>query len=576
MKLNVNHFKKLHSDNDMTVLQHPDGHEIKIAHKHLSPKMRGQLEALPMTASNMGGTKVQKLAEGGLTQSQDQVIKDQAPSSLPDDFEQRVKQEQVRLGMNAGLPITSTGENPQGVNLDKFRTEAETNMAKMAMENKVKSREKEISNFESEANKVKEQNAIRQQAGLPLIPNPEPAPGLMPQQAQPQMQQASGMLPQPGNQGLAQQDPYGTQAYSQNYLQGMNEQKQGIYGQAKAEGVMGNQQAQALQQGQNQLQTLQQNWQATHDQLNKERDGIIKDINAGHIDPNQYWNDKSTGGKISTAIGLILGGMGAGMLHQENPVMSMLNKEIDRNIAAQRVNLEKKNTLLQANREQFRNEADASAMTRVMLSDSISNQLKIAAAKATDPMAKARALQAAGQLDQQAAPLLSQIAMRRAILGNAGQQGGTDPSMAIRVIVPEGQQQNAYKELGEAQGMARAKDNILGSFDKLANLNTLGNRITSPLQTSKQVSAIRDPLIAGLSKETAGRFTESDAKMVGSLFPATGDSPETTATKRAQLLKLISEKMNFPLLDSFGIKPASFSRFNTSGQNKIKEAAPKF
>jgi len=43
----LKNFKKASSDKESTTLKHTDGHELKIAHKGLSKKMREQLEALP-------------------------------------------------------------------------------------------------------------------------------------------------------------------------------------------------------------------------------------------------------------------------------------------------------------------------------------------------------------------------------------------------------------------------------------------------------------------------------------------------------------------------------------------------
>lgn len=48
MKFDLSKMKKKHSAKDHTIMVHPDGHEIKIAHNALSSKMREQLDAIPM------------------------------------------------------------------------------------------------------------------------------------------------------------------------------------------------------------------------------------------------------------------------------------------------------------------------------------------------------------------------------------------------------------------------------------------------------------------------------------------------------------------------------------------------
>ncbi len=46
MKIDTKRFKRLESDEHSTTLQHDDGHILTVAHKGLSPKMRGQIAEL--------------------------------------------------------------------------------------------------------------------------------------------------------------------------------------------------------------------------------------------------------------------------------------------------------------------------------------------------------------------------------------------------------------------------------------------------------------------------------------------------------------------------------------------------
>lgn len=54
MKFNLNKFKKVGGDDKHTVMQHPDGHTIKIAHSAISPQMRNELGSLPHFAFGTG------------------------------------------------------------------------------------------------------------------------------------------------------------------------------------------------------------------------------------------------------------------------------------------------------------------------------------------------------------------------------------------------------------------------------------------------------------------------------------------------------------------------------------------
>lgn len=78
--LDLSKFKKISEGEDKTTLQHPDGHEINIAHSALTKKMREELKKLP-------GIKPVMMARGGESQIQpvtdqepgDQIVADEAP-----------------------------------------------------------------------------------------------------------------------------------------------------------------------------------------------------------------------------------------------------------------------------------------------------------------------------------------------------------------------------------------------------------------------------------------------------------------------------------------------------------------
>jgi len=67
---------------------------------------------------------------------------------------------------------------------------------------------------------------------------------------------------------------------------------------------------------------------------------LMAKINAAaaqQIDPDRWWNNKSTGGKILAGIGMVLGGMGGGLQGTgRNPAMEVMNKAIDDDMNAQR------------------------------------------------------------------------------------------------------------------------------------------------------------------------------------------------------------------------------------------------
>ncbi len=74
-----------------------------------------------------------------------------------------------------------------------------------------------------------------------------------------------------------------------------------------------------------------------------------QDLANRHIEPKTYkslFAEKSTLGKIGTLFGLLVSGAGAGLTHSPNAVLEMMNKEIDRDLDAQKKSKDNANTFL--------------------------------------------------------------------------------------------------------------------------------------------------------------------------------------------------------------------------------------
>lgn len=68
----------------------------------------------------------------------------------------------------------------------------------------------------------------------------------------------------------------------------------------------------------------------------------LDDLNAQKIEPNRLYANQSTGDKIIAAIGIALGGIAAGMTGQKNSALEIIQNAIDRDIEAQKIEVEKK------------------------------------------------------------------------------------------------------------------------------------------------------------------------------------------------------------------------------------------
>ncbi len=73
--------------------------------------------------------------------------------------------------------------------------------------------------------------------------------------------------------------------------------------------------------------------------LNAQDGMFAQDLSLGHIQPKTYedlFAKKDTIGKISTLFGMLLSGAGSGLAHQSSAMLDIMNKEIDRDLDAQK------------------------------------------------------------------------------------------------------------------------------------------------------------------------------------------------------------------------------------------------
>lgn len=558
-KVDWSKFKKISSDKSHTVMKHADGHEMRIAHEALTPKMRSHLAKIPT-----------HMADGGeVTQSKDDQKGEWVEKgSVPD------KRKQVADSMKKAFHFAEGGEvkkdKKKDIEIEKLDKPVYKDRDPIDFEPIVPKKAKYPVDYEplenatdyNEGGKIppldftdtSQQMAQPQAPQQPQLQPPAPQPEAMQQPA------SSLMAPAPGPQAEMAQGP--------DTMGGYQKQVSGIEAQSQAESQQGMDQAKAMTQQLGAVNKMMTDYQSHFNDLDNERKAFQQDIVDKHIDAGRYMGSMDAGQKFDTAVGLILGGLGGG--GSSNSALDFLNKQIDRDIASQQAELGKRETLLSANMRQFGNLKDATEMTKVMQNDMLIAKLKQAEAKATSPLAKARAQQEIGKLEMQVAPMVQQLATRKMLdqVNQSGQASNLDPAKLIPSVVPEKEQASAFKELQEAQNMSTAKHNILDAFSKVADLNTVSNRLTSPLQSKRQIDAIKQPIVASLSKATAGRFTEQDAAMLDTLFPSAGDNAGTIAQKKQQIDRLVSEKMNFPVLNAYGLDPHKFQ--STSGDSAAK------
>lgn len=316
---------------------------------------------------------------------------------------------------------------------------------------------------------------------------------------------------------------------------------------SKAEQQLAKTQAALLEEHNKQIASREELFQKNLGNVDKEIDQWAKAYGSGVVNPNRVWQNASTGSKVSAAIGLILGGLGQGLTGGPNQALQVIQNSIDRDIDAQKANLNKAGNMLSFYMKKYGNMQAAESATRLRMGAAVQGQLQQAAATAGTDIAKAQNQMAQVQIQQQMLPLKMQVAR-----WNAAVQSG-NPGMMVSAVVPENQQQKAFEELKAMQTLGSGITKAMAAFDKIDKLNTVVGRAARLGFERADVKALREPITAELSKETAGRFTEQDAHMLDTLWPKPLDNEQTIKTKRSAIKSLLMQKMHSPLLEAYGI-----------------------
>lgn len=258
-------------------------------------------------------------------------------------------------------------------------------------------------------------------------------------------------------------------------------------------------------------------------QLQRQQQDILKSLMSQHeefkkaaldntISPDRYLENMSTPGKIATIAGLIAGGLGAAGTDGKNLAAEALNKQIERDIDAQKANIDQKNNLLKFNLEVTKNMQDAITLTRLQLEDIYSSKLQQVAAQSKGPMARAKVEEAIGQLKQTKAEQLGGV-MQRLAMRQGLQSGAVQPEQAIDIVVPEG----SRKEAREHLSAIRAVDDGLNMLNqKFADAKELGTAeiLLDPRGTGRsKLDLINASIEAAVrsAHKGQGAFTDQDA-----------------------------------------------------------------
>lgn len=215
-------------------------------------------------------------------------------------------------------------------------------------------------------------------------------------------------------------------------------------------GILEGNQAAAQEQGANvgelqkhneRMQAIVDGYKTSRAALDTENKNLTQAVIDQKIDPDHYWHTMSLPGKVSTALGIILGGIGAGMQHSTtNQALEVVQTAIKQDIEAQRADLGKKQSLLSMNLEKYRSLDAATTATMAQMNAMVEGQLKLNAAKSGSQRAQAAADQAIGMNRMKYITELPGLAMSQYKMNvlNELSGGAPVPSAGERIANPQG------------------------------------------------------------------------------------------------------------------------------------------
>lgn len=288
------------------------------------------------------------------------------------------------------------------------------------------------------------------------------------------------------------------------------------------------------------------------------------------LNPNRFFEDMSVPRKITTALGMLLGGFAQGLTGQENPVLKLLDKEIDRDIQAQMQAREDKLSLFKINLQSLKDAQAAYNQTATQLRTILDMRMEEAKRK-LDPTNQA------GRLALEAAMIenKSKIAKANEELGKVelrrqyeeGAKRGQIVEIPdelderkdriVRVADAKGNLVKYYTRtpgaVKEAQDRADALNTAQEVLKKLNNFNKQYGfqfDLAGPIQ-AKMASAAetlnQEALFAVQQLISKGNISERNADLFKNVFPYAGafkqEDAQNKAVQAAALLQTFKKQL---------------------------------
>lgn len=278
----------------------------------------------------------------------------------------------------------------------------------------------------------------------------------------------------------------------------------------------------------------------------KQQDDFMNKVMTHEIQPNRIWANASTGSQISAAIGVLLGGLGAGLTGGPNQAMAVINRLVDQDIDAQKAELGKKQTLYSMNLQKYRDAQTAHAATKAQSAAMLQGQLAVSAARMGSQQAQAAKLQADAVIEQERAKLNQQVVAAQSIkalmahIGKTGEQGYIE-------FLPEAQRKEAYERVVPGVGLASTKEGA-AKANELVTSTRSGVELINELKSFAGKTGSKFSMEDKAKAETLARMIMGQIRE-GVLGPGTVNEGE-----RKILEKMVANPTNLMQLPGTALK----------------------
>lgn len=288
------------------------------------------------------------------------------------------------------------------------------------------------------------------------------------------------------------------------------------------------------------------------------------------IDPNRVYHNMSTGRKIRTIIGMLLGGMSAGILRTENPLLKMLNEEIERDVNLQKQDKSDAMNLFKIHYERLGDEGAAHQQAANNLRSAALMEMEIALGK-LDPNSQMGRLAIQSAADtlrlqsQQARAGMAALEQRKKVMSmlNSGQMQNVDPAELVNILITDdGAKAKALEEIKDAQNLSANANKILTAFDKAAKDRGLYRASKSFVTREIPESvAVFEQSLDPFFKDIAGQNREATKRATfDRITPGGWDSEDDVLRKKEALINFMRATSAAPVSKSFGLDLDKFNK----------------